>query len=125
MVLKLISISLGSCIGAILRYVATSMSCRYFTSSVYGTFAVNIFGCFLIGCVMGYVLNKVDDMPQVIKLFLTTGLLGSLTTFSTLNYEVFELIKSGKFLLGFGYLFVSCFIGLIFTYLGYLVLNKI
>ena len=125
MLLKLISVFIGGGIGAILRYGLTLLSSKYLSNTIIGTFSANIIGCFLIGCFFGFILNKVESVPQIIKLFITTGLLGGLTTFSTLNFEVFELIKSGKILMGFGYLFLSCFIGLIFLYLGYLFFSKI
>lgn len=124
MLLKLISIFIGGGLGASLRFYSTTLSNKMFQTPIYGTFCVNIIGCFLIGCVFGFILNKADTMPDIIKLFLTTGLLGGLTTFSTLNFEVFELIKSGKILLGLSYLFISCFVGLICTYLGYLIFSK-
>ena len=125
MLSKLISIFIGGGIGAILRYGLTVLSSKYLTTPIIGTFIANIIGCLLIGCFFGFVLNKAEAVPQVTKLFITTGLLGGLTTFSTLNFEVFELIKSGKILMGFGYLFLSCFIGLLFVYLGYLFFSKI
>ena len=122
---NLIAIFLGGGIGAILRFCATILSSKFFATPIYGTFAVNIVGCFLIGSLFGLVCNKTEALPLAIKLFLTTGLLGGLTTFSTLNFEVFELIKSGKILIGLGYLFLSCFIGLICTYFGYSLFSKI
>ena len=125
MLLKLISVFIGGGIGATLRYGLTVLSSKYISTPLIGTFSANIIGCFLIGCFFGFVLNKVEEVPQATKLFITTGLLGGLTTFSTLNFEVFELIKSGKILIGLGYLFLSCFIGLFLVYLGYLFFSKI
>ena len=54
-----------------------------------------------------------------VKLFITVGILGGLTTFSTLNVEVFELIKSGKIFYGLFYMLISCLIGLLCTFGGY------
>ena len=125
MLLKLLSVFIGGGLGAILRYSLTVLSSKTFSTQIIGTYSANIIGCFLIGCFFGFILNKTEDLPQVTRLFITTGLLGGLTTFSTLNFEVFELIKSGKILMGFGYLFISCFIGLLFVYLGYLLFSKV
>ena len=125
MLLKLIAVFIGGGIGAILRFLATLFSSRVFAVPLYGTFCVNILGCFLIGLFFGFILNKTDTIPQITKLFIVSGLLGGLTTFSTLNWEVFELIKAGKVILGLSYLFTSCFIGLIFTYLGYIIFSKV
>ena len=125
MLLKLISVFVGGGIGAILRYSLTLLSSKYFVTPIIATCSANIIGCFFIGCFFGFILNKAEVVPHILKLFITTGLLGGLTTFSTLNFEVFELIKSGKILMGVGYLFFSCFIGLICVYLGYLFFSKI
>ena len=124
MLLKLISVFIGGGIGAILRFLASIFSNRIFSTPIYGTFCVNIIGCFLIGLFFGFVLNKADSIPQITKLFIVSGLLGGLTTFSTFNLEVFELLKSGKVLLGLLYLFASCLVGLLCTYLGYLIFSK-
>ena len=125
MLLKLLSVFIGGGLGAILRYGLTVLSSKIFSTPIIGTFSANIIGCFLIGCFFSFILNKAEELPQVTRLFITTGLLGGLTTFSTLNFEVFELIKSGTILMGFGYLFISCFIGLLFVYLGYLLFSKV
>ena len=124
MILKLISVFIGGGIGAILRFLASVFSNRLFSTPIYGTFCVNIIGCFLIGLFWGFILNKADSIPQITKLFIVSGLLGGLTTFSTFNLEVFELLKSGKVLLGLLYLFASCLVGLLCTYLGYLIFSK-
>lgn len=123
MVLELISVFIGGGIGAILRFIATFLSKRFLETPVYGTFCVNIAGCFFIGVFLGVILNKTDSIPQITKLFLTAGLLGGLTTFSSLNLEVFELIKNGKVFTGLVYLVTSCILGLICTYLGYLLVS--
>ena len=125
MLLKLISVFVGGGIVAILRYSLTLLASKYFVTPMLGTFSANIIGCLLIGCFFGFILYKAEAVSPVLKLFITTGLLGGLTTFSTLNFEVFELIKAGKILIGFGYLFLSCLIGLICVYLGYLFFSKI
>ena len=125
MMLHLISVFIGGGIGAVLRFIATMFSNKFFTTPIYGTFCVNVIGCFLIGLFFGFILNKADTIPQITRLFIISGILGGLTTFSTLNFEVFELIKSGKVLIGLSYLFVSCLIGLICTYMGYLVFSKV
>lgn len=124
MFLKLVFVFIGAGIGATLRFFLTLLSNKVFYIPIYGTFFVNMLGCFLIGCVFGFTFNKLNQPYEFLKLFLTTGFLGGLTTFSTLNFEVFELIKSGKILSGLFYLFISCFLGLIFTYIGYLLFTK-
>ena len=125
MFLKLVSVFIGGGIGATLRYLATILSNKFFATSIIGTLFVNIAGCFFIGCILGITSNKPNLFSDVLKTFLTRGILGGLTTFSTFNIEVFELIKTGKMFLGVSYMILSCLLGLLFAYLGYVVCLKI
>lgn len=120
MLYKIISVFIGGGLGAILRFIASELSKKYFMTPIFGTFFVNIFGCLLIGFVFGYILNKTEFIPEVLKIFIVAGFLGGLTTFSTFNYEAFELLKTDKVSFCFLYMFLSCVLGLFFTYLGYL-----
>lgn len=119
MLFKLLSVFIGGGIGASLRYLATIVSNKIFATSIFGTLFVNIAGCFFIGCIFGVAYAKSNLFSDVAKTFLTVGILGGLTTFSTFNLEVFELIKTGKVLLGISYMLGSCLLGLLFAYLGY------
>ena len=117
---KFLSVFIGGGVGALLRFIASLLSKKYFMAPIFGTFFVNILGCFLLGLVFGLTLNKIN-MSETLKLFITVGFLGGLTTFSTFNLEVLELLKAGKIGMSFLYIFLSCIFGLLFTYLGYLV----
>ena len=117
--LNLIAIFTGGGIGAILRYCTTLSAIRLNASPLFATFFVNIIGCFIIGVFFAMNIYKFSLLSPAAKLFLTVGFLGALTTFSTFNLEIFELVKSGKALCGFSYMFLSCAIGFIATYLGY------
>lgn len=121
MLFKLLSVFVGGGIGACLRYLATILSNKVFAISIFGTLFVNIAGCFFIGYIFGITSTKPALFSDVAKTFLTVGILGGLTTFSTFNLEAFELIKTGKVFLGISYMLGSCLLGLIFAYLGYLI----
>ena len=125
MITQCISIFIGGGFGAILRYLVTLLAKKALMLPIVGTFFVNIIGCFIIGFVFALTVNKINNLPNILKLFIATGFLGSLTTFSTLNLEVFELIKDGKIFYGILYFILSCSIGLLATYLGYILYSKI
>ena len=118
-ILNLIAVFIGGGIGAILRYLATLCAKFMAIAPIFATFFVNILGCFVIGFIFAITLCRVSFLSPCVKLFLTVGVLGALTTFSTFNLEIFELIKSGKIFSGLIYLFLSCLIGLLVTFLGY------
>ena len=76
----------------------------------YGTLIVNVIGSFLIALVMELSLRVVSFPPNV-RLALTTGFMGGLTTYSAFNYETTTLAtqgSSGKALINVGVTLVSC-----------------
>lgn len=83
----------------------------------YGTFVVNIIGAYLIGLVMELGMRS-TVIPDTIRLGLTVGFLGGLTTFSTFSYETFTLLEDGRFVVAFGNILASVAICLLFTWLG-------
>jgi fluoride exporter len=83
----------------------------------YGTFAVNIIGAYLIGLIMELGLRS-TFIPDTLRLGLTVGFLGGLTTFSTFSYETFSLLEDGQFLVAFVNVLASVSVCLLFTWLG-------
>ena len=80
-------VMLGGSVGALLRYGATLLCARLFGAGFpLGTLAVNLTGCFLIGVAMALAERNAIVTPTV-RLFLVTGFLGALTTFSTYAWE--------------------------------------
>ena len=81
---KLLYVGIGGLIGACLRYIISINSPKLFgTQLPYGTLIVNIIGGILIGFIMELSLTT-DLISPNLRLFLTTGIMGGLTTFSTL-----------------------------------------
>jgi fluoride exporter len=62
-----------------------------------GTLAVNMLGCFLIGLLMSAFEERFLAQPSV-RVFLTIGILGGFTTFSTFSFETVALIRDGEVL---------------------------
>ena len=97
--MNIVFVGLGGFIGASTRYLISLYASKLFTSKIpIGTLTVNILGSFIIGIVMELTLKTSLISPHM-KLFLTTGFLGGLTTFSTFSYETMELIEKGELLL--------------------------
>ena len=119
---NIILVATGGAAGATLRFILTNFSKTLFTSSIYGTFTVNILGCFLIGYLITSDFSK-NINENFIKFFLIIGLLGSFTTFSAFSLEVVNLIFSRKIFIAFIYISISIFVCILFTYLGMLI-NK-
>lgn len=83
----------------------------------YGTLAVNILGAYLIGLIMELALRS-TALSDTVRLGLTVGFLGGLTTFSTFSYETFKLLEDGQFVVAAINVLVSVFICLLCTWLG-------
>ena len=83
----------------------------------YGTFAVNIIGAYFIGLIMELGLRS-TIIPDNLRLGLTVGFMGGLTTFSTFSYETFKLLEYGKPFIAFTNILASVTVCLAFTWLG-------
>ena len=118
MLRMILIIGTGSFIGGVARFL-TSRLIQNLTISSFplGTFIVNITGCFLIGLFYG-LSERGNIMNDELRIFLTVGLCGGFTTFSTFTNENVSLIRDGNFFHFLLYTGLSAFIGIAATYLG-------
>ena len=113
-----IIVGLGGFLGAFSRYIISTFFSKIFQGNFpYGTLSVNILGALLIGFIMEFSINS-PMISQHTKLFLTTGVLGGLTTFSTFSYETIKLLSSGNFLLSIQNIVLNLGCSLFFVVLG-------
>jgi CrcB protein len=82
-----------------------------------GTFVVNCIGAFCIGLIMEFSLRSTLISPTL-RVGITIGFLGGLTTFSTFSYETFRLLEDGNFLVATSNVLLSVVVCLTFTWLG-------
>ncbi len=115
----LLAIGTGSFIGGVARYI-TGRAIQMSIDSAFplGTLVVNMTGCFFIGVLFG-MTEKGQLMNSEWRLFLTVGLCGGFTTFSTYTLENMALLKDGNLLYFFSYTSVSVLFGLACTWVGY------
>jgi CrcB protein len=86
----------------------------------WGTLSVNVVGAFIIGLIMELGLRGAL-IPANLRIGLTIGFLGGLTTFSTFSYETFKLLETGRILVAFSNVLISVTVCLLFTWLGIVV----
>ena len=109
---RIICVGVGGCIGAVIRYLVTIQSTKMINSDFpLGTLIVNVVGGFLIGMIVELSMST-DLISPNLKLFLTTGVMGGLTTFSTFSLETINLISDGRYLLGTANVFLNVFLSL-------------
>lgn len=113
-----LAVMTGGAVGASLRYLVSGLVYqRLGTSFPYGTLAVNVVGCFLIGLVMSVTEDRFI-INQNFRLFLTVGMFGGFTTFSTYSYESLVLLRDGQGVYAIMNLAGSVVAGLAAVYLG-------
>ena len=101
-------IFLAGGLGANLRWIL-SLFVDKFTGKIWtGTLAVN-----LIGCILFFLISKYQPSDKELEFILKTGLLGSLTTFSTFSFEMVTLLKSGRISEALLVLGLNIFLGII------------
>lgn len=101
MTIKLALIAaLGGAIGSAARYGLGVYALRAFGGGFpWGTFGVNIGGCFLMGLFAGFVLTRPDLSPEL-RVFIATGVLGGFTTFSAFALDAYHLYERDVALAG-------------------------
>jgi len=118
MYLSLLSIALGSVIGAWLRWGISLRFNSVFENIPFGTVIVNLIGAFIIGLAVSFFSNS--SISPNYKLFVVTGFRGALTTFSTFSVEIVALLQASKFEYAISTIAIHVIGSLIFTVLGIL-----
>ena len=116
MLKQLLLVGTGGFIGSILRYaVGRALSSITLLSLPWGTLAVNVAGCFLIGLLCGLK----TPLSVEARLILVTGLCGGFTTFSTFMNDNLTLADGGQWLTALLYTAASMLLGAIAVWGGY------
>ena len=110
--INLLLVAGGSALGGSLRYLVSLWTqARGWTTFPWATLIVNVAGCFLITLIM--TIAAAITMRTSMRLFLTTGIMGGLTTYSAFDYETTRLFQTGAPLSAFaniGATLVVCFL---------------
>lgn len=106
-------VALGGAIGSVARYGVGSLAAQLFGAAFpYGTLVVNLTGSFLISIIMHVALAGTAISLEM-RIFLTTGIMGGFTTYSSFNYETLALINQrayGLAVLNVAATVVGCFL---------------
>lgn len=96
MLLPVLSVFIGAGLGACLRWWLSLRLNPLFPTIPLGTLASNLIGGYVIGVAVAFFAIK-SELPPEARLFVITGFLGGLTTFSTFSSEVVALLAQAQF----------------------------
>jgi CrcB protein len=109
---------IGAGLGGALRHGVNVGASKLFGFGFpFGTFIVNVVGSFAMGLLAGFFAYR-SGIPQHVRLFLTTGILGGFTTFSTFSLDAALLIERHSYGTAAGYLIGSVAAGLAALFFG-------
>ena len=109
---------IGAGIGGALRHGVNVGAAKLFGFGFpFGTLIVNVVGSFAMGLLAGFFAYRAG-IPQHVRLFLTTGILGGFTTFSSFSLDAALLVERHSFGLAFGYVVGSIAAGLSALFFG-------
>ena len=111
-------VAVGGAIGASARHGVSLLALRTLGPGwPWGTFAANLIGSFLMGCLIGWLAFKVDGGRDM-RLLLGTGILGGFTTFSAFSLETFQMIERKAHLQAASYALGSIVAGVLCLLVG-------
>ena len=116
--LEVIIVTIGGGLGSAARYlVSTWAAARFGAAFPYGTLIVNIVGCFIIGAFVTMTTERLIISPYW-RLFVTVGIVGGFTTFSSFSYETMHLLQETDVLRAFYNVGLNVIVGFSATWLG-------
>ncbi len=124
--MQLMLVGAGGFVGSALRFLISGWAQRLAATGgfPYGTLAVNVLGCLLIG-----LLGGLAEYRQVLtpgqRLFLMVGILGGFTTFSTFGYETWALAQDSEYLKAIANTLLQVVLGFAAVFVGVVVARSL
>ncbi|SAL57669.1 fluoride efflux transporter CrcB [Caballeronia telluris] len=117
MYLSIIAVGLGGALGSLLRWVLGLRLNALFPNLPLGTLAANVIAGYVIGIAVAW-FARVPDISIEWRLFVITGLMGGLSTFSTFSAEVVAHLQQGRFGWAAGEIAIHVTASVVMTVLG-------
>jgi CrcB protein len=123
--LRLALIAIFGAIGTLARYGLQGLV-QFRTASTfpYGTLLVNLSGCFLLGLIGQFTLNRMVISPDW-RVAIAVGFFGGYTTFSSFGWETAKMLEEGEWLRATAYVAVSVVAGLLLSVAGIRLANQL
>ncbi|HME13113.1 MAG TPA: fluoride efflux transporter CrcB [Candidatus Acidoferrum sp.] len=121
--MRLTLIAIFGAIGTLTRYgLQTAVQVR--AGFPYGTLLINLTGCFLLGLIGQFTLNRMVISPDL-RIAIAVGFFGGYTTFSSFGWETAKMLEEGAWTRAITYVSASVIIGLLLSIAGIRLANKI
>ncbi len=118
------AVAFGGAIGSVARYFVSTVQSPTWTGFPYGIFIVNVSGGFVMGVLTELMALKFSVSPEV-RAFLTTGIMGGYTTFSTFSLESALLIQRQAYTTATSYVLGSAVISIMALFCGLWIVRAI
>ena len=116
--MSILAVGLGGLLGSCGRYLITRLLERFEFAFPISTLLSNIIAALLIGFIIG-MERRMPSLSPTKKLFLTTGMLGGLSTFSTFSLETVAFLEGGQYLHALGNVGLNVGLSLVFVFAGF------
>ena len=110
-------VAMGGAVGSVARYFVAQLQSPSWTGFPYGIFLVNVSGGFIMGVLVELMALRFSVSPEV-RAFLTTGIMGGYTTFSTFSLESALLIQKGAMVNATAYIVGSAILSIVALFCG-------
>lgn len=122
--LQLLLIAIFGAVGTLARYGLQGLvQVRVGSAFPYGTLLINLTGCFFLGLIGQFTLNRIVLSPDW-RLAITVGFFGGYTTFSSFGWETAKMLEDGEWLRATTYVTASVVVGLLLSVAGIRLANK-
>ncbi len=116
--MSVLAVALGGALGASIRFGVNQLVSQVFNFPVFwATLLVNVIGCFLMGKAYNYFTHHIE-VSETMRLFVTVGLLGALTTWSTFSMETVLMIQNDELITAIVYTVITTFFCFLAFFLG-------
>ena len=122
--LRLTLIAIFGAIGTLARYgLQGVVQIRAASTFPFGTLLINLSGCFLLGLIGQFTLNRLVISPDW-RVAIAVGFFGGYTTFSSFGWESAKMLEDGEWLRATAYVSASVVVGLLLSVAGIRLANK-
>lgn len=122
--MRILLIALFGAAGTLARYgLQGVVQIKIGSTFPYGTLVVNLTGCFLLGLIGQFTLNRIIVPPEW-RMAIAIGFFGGYTTFSSFGWETAKMLEAGEWLWATTYIAASVVLGLFLSVAGIRLANR-